>query len=785
MEQNLTEVIKDSFLQFSGAVLQSRALVDARDIMKPSARQIFYCLYTDKFVHEKPFQKTLKAIGSCFRLYIHGDSSAEGVIMRAGQPFSMRYPLVEVEGSYGTLLETGSWSAPRYTSARLSSLANYLFKDLDKEVIEEWRDNYDNTEQYPMVLPTKGYYNIVNGTFGVGVGASASIPQFNLKEVNEALIKLLWNPDISFDEIYCVPDFATGAILLNEAQVKESLRKGTGFACKLRSVVEWNTKERCLIVSEIPYSVYTNTICKELNQILDDEGNPGIERFNDLTGKTPLIKIYLTKAANPERVLRYLYKNTSLQSHYGINMTMLKDGRFPKVYGWREALQAHIDHEKIVYRRGFEYDLQKIGARLLIIEGLLKAISYIDEVIATIKRSNSSGEANLALQKLLSINETQAKAILDIKLSRLTKLDISKLENEKKTLEMERERITLILQNEVLFKNEIEKGLREVASKFGDARRTQVLNLQEKEDGEEIIEEKRIVVSLTNYNNLYVNETSTLMTQKRNSVGSKLKLEEGEYVIETISDSNLGSLMLFSDRGRYYNYELKDLSIGKTTCWSILQLGEGEHITNLTTYSKAKDLSYIVFVTKDGLVKKSLLEDYKARKITGAQGIKLKDGDEVVSISFVNEEPIGILSKKGQFVIITTKDIRPIGRIASGVKGIKLGENDSAVYAMSITDCKDIITVSKNGMISRTDRKEFSLSGRDTKGTKIQKLGEDDEMRSFCLWNGEEEILVASTGNALRFPVSTIPTTGRGAQGVRALKLGENSKVINATILKN
>ena len=785
MESNLTPIIKESFEQYAGAVLQSRALVDVRDCIKPSARQIFYALYTDKYTYDKPFKKTLKAVGSLSRFYIHGDASAVGVLMRAGQPFSMRYPLIDIKGNGGTLHESGNWAHQRYTETRLEEITSKLFQDIDKETITEWRDNYDDTEQYPSVLPSKGFYNIVNGTAGIGVGLASSIPQFNLKEVNEALIKLLWNPDISFDEIYCAPDFATGAILLNEAQVKESLRKGTGFACKLRSVVEWNTKERCLIVSEIPYSVYTNTICKELNQILDDEGNPGIERFNDLTGKTPLIKIYLTKAANPERVLRYLYKNTSLQSHYGINMTMLKDGRFPKVYGWREALQAHIDHEKVVYRRGFEYDLKKIDTRLIIIEGLLKAISCIDEVIATIKGSNSSGEANLALQKLLSINETQAKAILDIKLSRLTKLDISKLENEKKTLEAERERITLILQDEVLFKKEIEKGLREVASKFGDARRTQILNLQEKEDGEEIIEEKRIVVSLTNYNNLYVNETSTLMTQKRNSVGSKLKLEEGEYVIETISDSNLGSLMLFSDRGRYYNYELKDLSIGKTACWSILQLGDGEHITNLTTYSKAKDLSYIVFVTKDGLVKKSLLEDYKARKVTGAQGIKLKEGDEVVSISFVNEEPIGILSKKGQFVIITTKDIRPIGRIATGVKGIKLGENDYAVYAMPITDCKDIITVSKNGMISRTDRKEFSLSGRDTKGTKIQKLGEDDEMRSFCLWNGEEEILVASTGNALRFPVSTIPTTGRGAQGVRALKLGENNKVINAMILKN
>lgn len=784
MESNLTPIIKESFEQYAGAVLQSRALVDVRDCIKPSARQIFYALYTDKYTYDKPFKKTLKAVGSLSRFYIHGDASAVGVLMRAGQPFSMRYPLIDIKGNGGTLHESGNWAHQRYTETRLEEITSKLFQDIDKETVTEWRDNYDDTEQYPAVLPSKGFYNIVNGTAGIGVGLASSIPQFNLKEVNEALIKLLWNPDVSFDEIYCIPDFATGAILLNEAQVKESLRKGTGFACKLRSVVEWNMKERCLIVSEIPYSVYTNTICKELNQILDDESNPGIERFNDLTGKTPLIKIYLTKAANPERVLRYLYKNTSLQSHYGINMTMLKDGRFPKVYGWHEALQAHIDHEKVVYKRGFEYDLRKISARLLIIEGLLKAISCIDEVIAVIKKSASSGEANLALQKLLSINETQAKAILDIKLSRLTKLDISKLENEKKILEAERDRITLILQDETLFKKEIEKGLREVASKFGDERRTQILNLQEKEDGEEIIEEKRIIVSLTNYSNLYVNETSTLMTQKRNSVGSKLKLEEGEYVIETISDSNLGSLMLFSDKGRYYNYELKDLSIGKTTCYSILHLGEGEHITNLTTYSKAKNLNYIVFITKDGLIKKSLLEEYKARKITGAQGIKLKDGDEVVSINFINEEPIGILSKKGQFVIITTKDIRPIGRIASGVRGIKLGAGDYAVCAMPIANCKDIITISKNGMISRTDRKEFSLSSRDTKGVKIQKLGEDDEMRSFCLWNSEEEILVASTSNALRFPISTIPTTGRGAQGVRALKLG-NNKIINAMILKS
>ena len=242
MEQKLTPIIKDSFIQFAGAVLQNRALVDVRDCVKPSARQIFYCLYTDKFVHSKPFQKTVKVIGSVFRIYIHGDSSAEGVIMRAGQPFAMRYPLVDVEGSYGTLLSSASWAAPRYTSARLSALAEYLFADLKKDTITEWRDNYDNTEQYPAVLPSKGFYNLVNGNYGIGVGASSSIPQYNLRELNKALETLLLNPNCDFEDIYVAPDFATGATIINGEQVKESHKNGTGFACKIRSTVEWDNR---------------------------------------------------------------------------------------------------------------------------------------------------------------------------------------------------------------------------------------------------------------------------------------------------------------------------------------------------------------------------------------------------------------------------------------------------------------------------------------------------------------------------------------------------------------
>ena len=288
----LKQVISESFSQYAGAVLQSRALIDVRDGLKPSARQILYCMDKYKYTADKPYQKTMAAIGEALKhFYIHGDGSCEGIIMRAGQPFAMRYPLVSVKGNGGNLMESGNWAAPRYTEARLSKIADYLFNDIEKETVDEWRDNYSETEQYPSVLPSKGFYNIVNGTMGIGIGMACSVPQYNIKDINNALIYLIDHPDCSFDDIYCAPDFATGAVLINEAEVKESMKNGQGFACKLRSVVEFDQKERCFVVTEIPYSVYTNTICGELEEIIESEENPGVERFNDLTGSTPLIKI--------------------------------------------------------------------------------------------------------------------------------------------------------------------------------------------------------------------------------------------------------------------------------------------------------------------------------------------------------------------------------------------------------------------------------------------------------------------------------------------------------------
>ena len=780
---NSLKTIEESMIQYSGAVLQNRALVDVRDGLKPSARQIFYSMLLRKLTHDKPYKKTANAVGMAMAdFYIHGDSSCEGVIMRAGQPFAMRYPLVEIKGNAGSLIESGNWAAMRYTESRLSNFSNILFTDIDKDTISEWRDSYDNTKQYPAVLPSKGYYNICNGTMGIGIGMASSIPQYNLREMNEKLEYLLLHPDCDFEDIYIAPDFATGAILLNESDVKESMKKGTGFACKLRSVVEYDKKDNCFVVTEIPYGVYTNTICGELEEIINGEENPGVDRFNDLTGKTPLIKIYLTKKANPDRVLKYLYKNTSLQSHYGINFTMLDNGRFPKVFTWKEMLQAHIDHEKEVYRRGFEFDLKKIEDRLHIIEGLLKVIEDIDNVVRIIKTSESVQVARQQLMTSYSLDEVQVKAILDMKLSRLAHLEVEKLKSEKSKLENERNFIYNIIRNEELFNNELIKGWREVAKKFGDARRTQILNIS-KED-EEPQEVKELLINLSNQNNIYVTTVSTLYTQRRGGVGNKFKMSKGEYVISTASGTNLDTVLLFSNIGNCYNISPSTLQFETVLpIESLVELGPNEQIKNLVFLNKSRQKNYIIFLTKNGILKKSQLSEYNIKRKIGVKALNLDTNDEIVSILFLNEERIGMMTARGQFVVCETKDIRAIGRVARGVKGITLNKGDYLVCAQVIPpDTKEFLTISEKGYIKRTSIKEFSVTGRGTKGGKIHKLNDDDDcLIGFGALVNQTETVIVSSNAQIKINLNEVNLLSKGAQGTKSIKLS-NAKVIGLLV---
>lgn len=752
--ENMEQIIKDCMIQYSGAVLQSRALVDVRDCLKPSARQIFYCMYTDKFTSNKPFKKTLKAIGSAARMFIHGDSSCEGIIMRAGQPFAMRYPLVEVEGSEGNLTASGNWSAPRYTASRLSGICDSLFKDIEKNTISEWRDNYDDTEQYPAVLPSKSFYNIVNGTFGIGTGLAASIPQFNLKELNESLKKLLLNPNISDEELIIMPDFATGAILLNGNEIKQSLKNGTGPSCKLRSVINWNESEKCLIVTEIPYGVYTNTICGELEQIIESEDNPGIDRFNDLTGTQPLIKIYINKKADYKEILSYLYNKTSLQYYYGINMTMLDNGRFPKIFTWKEALQAHINHEKIVYRRGFEYDLAKIEHRIHIIDGLLICLAAIDEVISVIKKSSSTVDAATNLQHNFLLDEEQAKAVLAIKLASLAKLEVEKLEQEKIKLTQEANRIKIILENEKEFNQQLINGWDEVSKKFGDTRRTIIYDNYQDEKPPKLI--KNI--------DIYINLHDKYIVKDRGK--QKIRVYKKDRIVYTMSGTTEDNFYLFTNIGKCYKVSLE--SFTEETEGDIskkLGYAEGEHTVG--SYNPFAQDKYVFFFTKFGLIKKMEINEFLSMKKT-CSVITLNDLDEVVTVLFGNgNEEIIMASKQGQAVRFEGANITSYKRNSKGIQGMKLeplvGEIADAAFVTA--DTAYIITDTSDAMIKRTPISEFPTQGRATKGRIAHKLNDGEILVEIYGISEDEKVYYSENFGDIE--LENIPELGRDKKGAK------------------
>lgn len=779
IQTDMEQALSTAFLNYAGYNLQRRAIPDVRDGFKWGGRQLIHSQMLGGFTYNKPFKKAAKSVSQAMGFsYVHGDASAYGTFIRMAKPFSYRYPLQEANGNYGTLINPDDHSASRYVELRGSELAAYALKDLDKNTITEWEDTYDLEGKFPKVLPSKGFYNIVNGCISIGSGMSCSIPPTNLKEVNNALIVLLKNPEAPDDEILCYPDFPTGATILNKEEVRQSMLSGSGKACKVRAKVEYDYNERCFIVKEMPYSTFTNTICNELATLMEEQSDCGIKNFVDYTGIQPDLRIYLEKKANPDKVLKNLYKNTSLQTFYTINMVMLDHGTTPKTFGWRAALQAHIDHEKIVYRRGFEFDLAKIEKRIHILDGLLIAIANVTEVVHTIKSSPSTAVASKSLQEKFLLDEEQAKAVLDMKLSRLANLEVKKLEEEKEKLQVEAARINNILNNEELFNKELIKGWQEVAEKFGDARRTQILNIESESD--EPTEKKQLSLSFTNKGAVFVTETSTLYSQRRNGVGSKFKLEKEEIVIDNIVGENTETVLFFTNKGDYYHMKMGEFIIGEKQYLSNFFTSNVDTFTAAVSLNPKNKDKFIVFVTKNGLIKKSKLSEYNLKKNVGAAAIKLDNDDEIVSIFLVEDERIGIMSHGGQFIMVESTPIKPIGRVTRGIIGIKLGSGDYVVGARSISkDTTHIFSISEEGSGKSTSIKEFGVTGTNTKGVKIQKA---DNMCDFLPINSQNDILINTTNSQLRIKYNDIPTLSRGTQGTSLVKLTK-ANLVNVTQL--
>ena len=659
MERNLTETLSQSFLDYAAYTIQRRAIPDVRDMLKFSTRQLLHAAWHEGVTHNKDFKKGIKLNGIATFSYCHGDSSSFGNYVRMAKPFCNNVCLMEAQGNAGTLMNPDDHAAPRYLELREAEITDILFQGLKKNAITEWEDTYDNLNKFPLVLPSIGYWNIVNPCQGIATSCATSTPGFNLREVNAAIIKLLKNPNASFNELYCVPDFPTGGYLINPGEVRQSLEQGQGKACRLRAKIDYDGKRNVLVITEVPYSVFTNTIVKQVREIIAEDEFGDIEDITDFTGKQCLIEIRLKKGANAANVLKRLYKDTSLEYSYGINMLMLDHGRFPRIFGWKDALQAYIDHIRECKRRELEYDFNKLKARNHILDGLLTAIADIDETIHIIKSSASSAAAKAALMRHYDIDEDQAKAILDIKLARLAHLEALELESERKQNQLEIDRLSDILSHQDKLDEILISILQEVADKFGDERRTKILTIAE--EPEEEIEEKEINVNIS---------------------GDKLRINPKKVAGQNISTTNLGTLVCVSSAGLLYKISMRDVEEGKT--YSVSQLTKAaDAIVGIYDLSNINLNKYWVFITKNGLIKKSPVKEYNYVGRQGTKMLKLKDDDAVIAVYLLSgdKDMISVHTSDKFYAHYSGQEIPESGKAAMGVKAINLGANQTIIKA--------------------------------------------------------------------------------------------------------
>jgi len=672
-EVDFQKTTEEAFLKYAASVAQERAIPDVRDMLKIGLRQGLYAQFTNKLTHKDKFQKAQKSVAAAMtQSYVHGDVAMYDTFIRMSRPWTAHYPLEEVQGSYGNPSSPDSHAAARYVEMRAAEISDYLFAGLKKNAINEWYWNYDDSEQIPSVFPSIGYWNIVNGCSGIAVAMATSVPQFNLKEVNNALIKIIKDPNVPFDDIYCAPDFATGGTITNSNEVKESLKRGGGKSVRMRATLKYNPAENMIQATELPYSVFTNTVIDQLAELTQNDPEYGIDKVIDHTKKTADIRIYLSKGVNPQKMIAKLYHDTSLEYWFSINMVLLDQGRFPKVFGWRQACDAYIEHIRQCKRNMIQFDLDKALARENIIEGLLLAIANIDDIVAIIKGSDNPSEAAKVLIAKYGFNKKQVDAILAMKLSSLCRLDGVKLKDE---LEEKRRFIAdcrYLLSEPTALDEKLIETLEEVAKRFGDNRRTQITNiLGDEEEPEEITEQDVVVI--------YNGKTIKVIEKEKASKISKQ---------EIIYTTNLGSLTLITDAGKMYNASLSKLKIGKEYKLNeVFEIG-GEHPRLLIDTLSFNAYKTLTCITRNGFIKKSSISEYTVRSKKGTSVLKLEDGDSLIAaiLSSDDDDKVVIIGNNNYYNCYPLSDLSCTGRVTKGVKAIKLESNGFVKEAKWIGD---------------------------------------------------------------------------------------------------
>jgi len=777
-ETDFQKQIENAFLTYGASVAQERAIPDVRDMLKIGLRQGLYAQFTNKLTHKDKMQKAQKSVAAAMaQSYVHGDVAMYDTFIRAARPWSYRYPVEDVQGSFGNPSSPDSHAAARYVEMRAGEMADFFFAGLKKNAIgEQWYSNYDDTELIPSVFPSIGFWNIVNGCSGIAVAMATSVPQFNLKEVNEALIKIIQNPAVDFNDIYCAPDFACGGTITNAKAVKESLRYGKGESIRLQAKLTYYPDQNMIQATELPYGVFTNTVIDQLATLTEENPSYGIEKVTDHTKKIADIRIYLSKGANPKKMIVKLYKDTSLENWYSVNMILLDQGRFPKVFGWREACDAYINHIRSCERNIIQFDLNKALARLNVVEGLIMAAASIDEVVAIIRGSQNPAEASQKLINRFGFNEEQVKAILAMKLASLTKIDAIKLNDEREELNRKIEEYQHLLNDSTALDNELIKILQDVANKYGDARRTKILNIIEPDDtNSEIIQEEELGIMLFDNNMIRLVKKEDLQGAKRGRKGVNIKPPKNANLINTLYTTNLGIVTAFTNLGRMYNFSLSDLDYGKDySIYELIEPKDNEKVILLIDTTSFNAYKYLVTVSKNGYIKKSLITEYKTRAKKGTTAVKLEDDDKLVGVYLCmsDEDKIFIASSSGNYNFYKIEELSSTGRSTRGVKAIKLNDDEiiqTATIVKQNVEYKGILTITSSGRGKITTLDDFNETSRAVKGPQVMALKEEKIAVVYAVPETQERIFIAANNKAVLIETNMIPIQNRVTAGIRII----------------
>ena len=796
IEKDIEKEMKTAYIDYAMSVIVSRALPDVRDGLKPVHRRILYAMYEDGITSDKPYRKCANTVGSVLgRYHPHGDASVYDAMVRMAQDFSLRYPLIDGHGNFGSIDGDGA-AAMRYTEARMAKIAETMLTDIEKNTVD-FMPNYDDRLQEPTVLPSKIPTLLINGSSGIAVGMATNIPPHNLTEVINGIIKIIDEDNVTDEELLKIikgPDFPTSGLILGREGIKQAYTTGRGkiIVRAEAEIEEMENGRQRIIVRSLPYQVNKARLIENIANLVKDKKIEGISELRDESDRNDKVRIVigLKKDANAQVVLNHLYKNTQLQDTFGIIMLALVNGE-PKILTLRQCLDCYIDHRKDVILRRTQFDLDKALARAHILDGLRIAIDNIDEVINIIR--NSYDDAKEKLMQRFNLTDIQAQAILDMRLKTLSGLQREKIEEEYNELMKLIAHLREILASERLVFDIIKEELLEIKEKYGDERLTKIVAAEGEIDDEDLIKEEQNVITLTHFGYVKRMPIDMYKSQKRGGKGiAGMATREEDFVKKIFTASTHDTILFFSNKGKVYTlkgYELPEAgrTAKGTAIVNLLRLDQGEKITAVIPIANFAEGKYLLMSTKNGMIKKTALSEYSSVRKNGLLGITLKENDQLIGVRLTDgEDDVVLVTSHGMSITFSEKDVRPIGRVSQGVIGIKLDDDDFVIGMESIISRENatLLAITENGFGKRTELDEYRVQTRGGKGILTYKItAKTGNIVGIRITTDEEDVMIITeNGTIIRLEVKDINILGRTTQGVTLMRTNEGKVVSIETI---